>query len=156
MENETSKKFVIQHWVCVGYYVTKDHKLGIIWRTIDINAPQGLGTYWHYAASFFKDAFVGQQITIEATTDNTSCRTKTVKHTGVWPIDADRIQWELTSETAKLELRLYNKSRFDKKSMALIEVLKPLHQQYVVASPTERRIIEVLVLEFLRNGKLNS
>jgi hypothetical protein len=154
MESETPKEFTTQYWVCVGYYVAKDHTLGIHWRNIDINKSGGLGNHWHYAASLFKDAFVGQQITIDATIDNTSCRVKTAKHQGVWPISHDRMEWELVSETAKLELRLYRQSRFDKRAMELITVLAPLHQQYVVATPTERRIIEVLVLEFLRNGKL--
>lgn len=154
MENETPKEFVEQHWVCVGYYITTDHLLGITWRTIDINAPKGLGTTWNYKAALFKDAFAGQQITIQAATNNTSCRVQTAKHKGVWPITSDRIEWKLQSETAKAELRLYKKSRFDKRSSELVELLAPLHQQYVVATPTERRIIEILALEYIRNGKL--
>lgn len=149
MENDPTA-FEDQTWVCMGYYVQSDHTLGIKWGVVNDGA---ILKNCYYDANVFKDAFVGQIISIQANSLDT-CRSKTAKHLGRWQDHTLVAEWEFSSAVAKAELRLYKQSRFDKRSSILVELLAPLHQQYIVATPTERRVMEILVLEYMRNGRI--
>ncbi len=140
-----STDLVPQAWVYIG---PMDGKQGLAARFRDVEGDRVRLFKMASVKKFAPYLTPGMIFSVNA--NDTQADLATLKHTGLWPDEEDRAQWQTAARAFALEKAAEKKAEKDAQDNALLTILEPLRREYQSTNYQTKLVLEVLVLKALR------
>lgn len=136
--------------VCTGRCILKGNQKGLafIWVASSVILPN---EYWYGVRNKYKNWYVGSMHTIEYNETDHTVQPNTLTYIGRWHDQTQIDQWAMGDHETSIIERRDTAFANDKKRVPL-ECLAPLRKAYNATDVTGKRVIKLLILEYLEKG----